>query len=135
MAKTILEAVGEKLAADNLGTLGQTIFLSIMPDTPDVCTAVYEYAGQSPLDTFGASVNIALDRPNIQVMTRAGRNDYVTARDRAVNVRNALARVSNTTLSGIQVLRLAPASAINSIGNDDKDRPLVTITFNVVCVP
>lgn len=135
MANTILEAVGNKLATDGLGTLGTNIFLSIMPDTPDLCTAVYEYAGQSPLDTFGASVNIALDRPNVQVMTRASRNEYVAARDRAVNVRNALAKVSNVNLSGIQVLRIAPASAINHIGLDEKDRPLITITFNVVCVP
>lgn len=80
-------------------------------------------------------MNIALDRPSLQVMTRAGRNDYVTARDKAVSVRNALTKISNTNLSGIQVLRIAPSSAINPIGNDDKDRPLVTISFAVVCVP
>lgn len=135
MANTILEAVGNKLATDGLGTLGTNIFLSLMPDTPDLCTAVYEYSGLTPIDTFGASVNIQLDRPSIQVMTRAGRNDYVAARDRAVNVRNALAKVSNSNLSGIQILRIAPLSAINAIGLDEKDRPLVTVSFTVVCVP
>ena len=135
MANTILEAVGSKLATDGLGTLGTNIFLSLMPDTPDLCTAVYEYSGLTPIDTFGASVNIQLDRPSIQVMTRAGRNDYVAARDRAVNVRNALAKVSNSNLSGIQILRIAPLSAINAIGLDEKDRPLVTVSFTVVCVP
>lgn len=135
MANTILEAIGNKLQTDSLGTLGTNIFLSLMPDTPDLCTAVYEYAGLAPLDTFGASVTVALDRPSIQVMTRAGRNDYVAARDRAVNVRNALAKVSNVSLSGIQVLRIAPTSAINAIGLDSKDRPLVTISFTAVVVP
>jgi len=135
MANTILEAVGSKLVTDGLGTLGTNIFLSLMPDTPDLCTAVYEYSGLSPLDTFGASVTVALDRPSIQVMTRAGRNDYVAARDRAVNVRNSLAKISNQTLSGINILRIAPLSAINSIGLDEKDRPLVTISFTAVVVP
>jgi len=119
VADTILEAIGSKLATDGLGTLGTNIFLSLMPDTPDLCTAVYEYSGLSPLDTFGASVTVALDRPSIQVMTRAGRNDYVAARDRAVNVRNSLAKISNQTLSGINILRIAPLSAINSIGLDE----------------
>lgn len=135
MANTILEAVGNKLATDGLGTLGTNIFLSLMPDTPDVCLTVYEYSGLAPLDTFGASVTVALDRPSIQVMTRATRNDYVTARDKAVDVRNALAKVSNVTLSGINVLRIAPTSAINPIALDDKDRPLVVINFSVVVVP
>ena len=135
MANTILEAIGNKLATDGLGTLGTNLFLSLMPDTPDLCTAVYEYSGLSPLDTFGASVNIALDRPSIQVMTRAARNDYVAARDRAVDVRNSLAKISNQTLSNINILRIAPLSAINSIGLDEKDRPLVTISFTAVVVP
>lgn len=135
MAISILEAIGAKLATDGIGTLATNIFLSLMPDTPDVCVAVYEYAGLSPLDTFGASVTVALDRPAIQVMTRASRNDYVTARDKAVDVRNSLAKISNQTLSGIQVLRIAPTSAINPMGLDDKDRPLVIINFAAVVVP
>lgn len=135
MASTILEAVGSKLQTDGVGTLGSTLFLSLMPDTPDVCVAVYEYEGLVPLDTFGASVTVALDRPQIQVMTRATRNDYVTARDKAVDVRNSLAKISNTNISGIQILRIAPNSAINPIGLDEKDRPLVTITFTAVVVP
>ena len=135
MASTILEAVGAKLQTDGIGTLGTSIFLSLMPDSPDVCIAVYEYAGLPPLDTFGASVTVALDRPQIQVMTRATRNDYVTARDKAVDVRNSLAKISNISLSGITILRIAPSSAVNPIGLDSKDRPLVTISFAAVVVP
>jgi hypothetical protein len=135
VASTILEAIGSKLQTDGIGTLGTNIFLSLMPDTPDVCVAVYEYAGLAPLDTFGASVTVALDRPSIQVMTRASRNDYVTGRDKAVDVRNSLAKISNQSLSGIQILRIAPTSAINSVGLDEKDRPLATISFTAVVVP
>jgi hypothetical protein len=135
LASTILEAIGSKLQTDGIGTLGTNIFLSLMPDTPDVCIAVYEYEGLPPLDTFGASVTVALDRPSIQVMTRASRNDYVTGRDKAVDVRNSLAKISNQSLSGIQILRIAPTSAINSVGLDEKDRPLATISFTAVVVP
>lgn len=135
MANTILEAVGNKLVTDGLGTLGTNIFLSLLPDSPDLCTAVYEYSGLGPLDTFGGSANIQLDRPQIQVITRATRNDYVAARDRAVNARNSLTKISNQSLSGIQILRIAPTSAINAVGLDDKDRPLVTISFTTVVVP
>lgn len=131
---TVLEAIGDYLAAGSVGALGSTIFLGRMPDTPDACVCVYESAGSLPEMTFGSS-GIAIDRPIIQVMCRAGRDDYPAARDKAVAVRDLLSGLTNTTLGSFKVLRVEPSGSVNPIGPDEKDRPLVSVNFNVMVLP
>lgn len=131
---TILEAIGDYLQAQSEGTLGTSIFLGRMPDTPDACVCVYESAGSLPEMTFGAA-GIAIDRPIIQIICRAGRDDYPTARDKATSIRNKLSPLVNTTLSGIKVMRLEPTGSVNPIGPDEKDRPLVSMNFQAMILP
>jgi hypothetical protein len=97
---TILESVGDYLqntgsafgAHATQGTLGTTIFLGTLPETPDACVAVYENAGSSPTFTMGAG-GIQIDYPMLQIICRAGREDYPTARDKAESIRVLLASV------------------------------------------
>lgn len=131
---TVLEAIGDYLQAQGEGTLGTDIFLGRMPDTPDACVGVYEAAGSLPEMTFGSS-GLAIDRPIIQVMCRAGRDDYPTARDKADTIRDLLAGITNTTLGAFTVLRIEPSGSVNPIGPDEKDRPLVSVNFNVMVLP
>ena len=59
---TILESVGDYLqnsassfgAHSSQGTLGTSLFLGTLPETPDACVAVYENSGSSPTFTMGA---------------------------------------------------------------------------------
>ncbi len=131
---SILEAVGDYLVAQGQGTLGTNIFLGRMPDTPDSCVCVYEAAGSLPEMTFG-SVGVAIDRPIVQILCRAGRDDYPTARNKAESIRTLLAGVMNTTLSGIKVMRIEPTGSVNPIGPDEKDRPIVSINFQAMVLP
>lgn len=131
---SILEAVGDYLQAQSQGTLGTSLFLGRMPDTPDVCVCVYEAAGSLPEMTFG-SVGVAIDRPIVQIICRASRDDYPTARNRAESIRTLLAGVVNTTLSGVKVMRIEPTGSVNPIGPDEKDRPLVSINFQAMVLP
>jgi hypothetical protein len=125
---TLLEAVGDYLVANSFGVLGTNLFLAVMPDKPDDMTCVYEATGNIPQFTFGADP-WAIDRPLIQVTCRAPRGDYPVARDRAELIRVLLGKVANQTLSGLHVLRISPQGSVNPIGEDDNQRPVVTVNF------
>ena len=133
---TILESVGDYLqntgsafgAHATQGTLGTTIFLGTLPETPDACVAVYENAGSSPTFTMGTG-GIQIDYPMLQIICRAGREDYPTARDAVEEIRNLLARVTDVTISGVHVLRIEPMGSVNPLGVDPKQRPLLSVNF------
>lgn len=128
---TVLEAVGTYIdTQSNDLALGTNLFLSKMPESPDFCVAVFEYEGLPPIETFG-SAGFVIERPSLQVMVRATREDYVTARDKAVTLRNLIAAISNTTLSNIGILRVTSMGSINPLGVDELERPQVI--FNVDC--
>jgi hypothetical protein len=44
----MLSDIGNYLQAQGIGTLGTNIFLGLMPDQPDNCIALFEYAGSPP---------------------------------------------------------------------------------------
>lgn len=126
-----LEAAGSLLASGGIGTTGVSLFLSVLPDSPDVCVAVFEYAGSPPDDVMGAGVP-PLDRPRLQVMCRAGRDDYPTARDLCQQARTVLGAVSEVSNSGVRLLRIAPAGSVMPLGNDEHGRPVVSCNFEAV---
>ena len=125
---TILESIGDYLVTNSYGTLGTNIFLQVMPETPDACIAVYENSGSSPAFTMGTG-GIVIDYPMIQIVARAAREDYPTARDVAENIRNLLALVTNVTISSINIMRIEPMGSVNFIGVDNKYRPLVSVNY------
>jgi hypothetical protein len=125
---TILESIGDYLVTNSHGTLGTDIFLGTLPESPDACIAVYENAGSSPTFTMGSG-GIVIDYPMIQIICRAGREDYPTARDKAENIRVLLAQVLEQTISNIHVMRIEPMGSINQLGVDPKYRPLISVNF------
>ena len=126
---TVLEAVGDYLDAQTTLTLGTDLFLGILPDQPDVCVAVMEDSGNAPRYGMGPG-GIQIDQPSLQVYSRAARDDYPAARDRADEVRLLLAAVTDLTMSGLRVLRVEPTGSVSPLGVDEEHRPLVTVTFN-----
>jgi hypothetical protein len=131
---TILEAVGDYLASASVGTLGTNLFLAVMPESPDAMVTVYESAGGSPVFTMGAAV-VAIDRPTIQVICRATRGDYPTARDQAESIRQMLGAVVEQTISGITVMRIEPQGSVIPMGEDDNLRPMVSVNFECMVRP
>lgn len=125
---TVLEAIGDHLQTHGAGTLGTNLFLARMPEMPDVCVTVYEYEGAPPAQNFGNSP-YSVERPRIQVVCRASREDYPTARDAAVAIRDLLASLTDVTISGIKILRVAPLGSILPLGFDSQDRPMVATNF------
>lgn len=128
---SVLEAVGTYIDTNSGDlTIGTNLFLSKMPNSPDFCVAVYEYSGIAPIETFGATP-FEIDRPSVQVVVRATRDDYVTARDKAITLRTLICGLTNVSVSGVTVLRVKSAGSVLPLGVDDLDRPRVS--FNVDC--
>jgi hypothetical protein len=131
---TILEAVGDYLVTGGHGTLGTSLFLGTMPDTPDVMIAVYESSGSSPQFTMGSAA-FAFESPSLQVICRASLSDYPAARDKAATVSGYLGALANVTISGINIMRVAPQGSILPMGEDQNRRPLVSVNFSCMVRP
>lgn len=131
---TILEAVGDYLQAQGQGTLGATLFLGVMPESPDACVCVYEGPGLSPMETMGAGA-FAVDQPGLQVISRGVRGDYPGARDKARAVRLLLAAVIETSLSGLHVMRISADGSLLPMGEDQNGRPMISMNFSCVVRP
>lgn len=126
----ILEALADKLVSASVGSLATNIFIGLLPDQPDKCLALYEYAGEEPREVFrneAASIEV----PTVVVMARGARNDYPTARDFAADARDALCAIVDETISSVRFLRVKETSSINYVNSDDNDRPRFTVTFTV----
>jgi hypothetical protein len=124
----ILEALGDYLQTNSVGTLGTNIFLGKMPASPDYCVTLYEYEGMAPKESFGGNP-YDIDMPRIQVVVRAARDDYPTARDGVNTIRGLLADLTDITISSTRVLRVASLGAFIPLGLDDKDRPRIAANF------
>lgn len=127
----MLEALAARLQSDGVATLATDLFLGMMPNSPDECLALYEYAGESPLEVL-IDNTATLERPSVQVMSRAGRNDYPTARALIVSARDSLTAIVNETISGSTFLRVHALSSINALGVDENERPRFTLSVQVV---
>lgn len=124
----LLDALAAQLATDGVGTVGTTIFTGYMPDAPDACVSILEGRGAGPEHVFGSSV-VAIERPSIRVVCRAGRNDYPAARAKAIAVRASLGAIRNVTISSIVFHSVQPSSDPYPLGLDDKERARFGVDF------
>lgn len=127
----MLEGLAARLQSASVATSGTDLFIGIMPNSPDLCVALYEYSGTSPLEVMVDDA-ATLERPSVQVMTRGPRNDYPAARDLMVSVRDTLTAITNETISGVTFLRVAQISSINALGVDENERPRFTLSLQIV---
>lgn len=127
----MLPELASKLVSASVGVLAQDIFLGIIPDKPDLCIALYEFSSLSPVETL-SNMDKTLERPGVQVLVRGARNDYVSARNKIISIRNILTNITDETISGVRFLRVSADSAINAVGMDDNERPKFTLTLSVV---
>ena len=88
----LLDDIGDYLSSGGIGTVGLTVFKSLLPDSPDACVAIFETGGFPSLHTMSAS-SPAAENPTFQVVCRAG--NYEEARLLAKDVDILLNGVRN----------------------------------------
>lgn len=124
----MLEALAERLRTASVAFPATDLFIGLMPDQPDRCVAIYEYAGASPLEVM-VDEQATIERPSVQIIVRAGRNDYPTARALAASVQAALVDIVDEEIQGQRFLRVHALSSVNANGTDENDRPIFTLAL------
>lgn len=126
----VLDALAAKLVAAGQGTLATNIFLSRMPDTPDVCVTLVESLGPDGGQTFGAGIS-AYSVVRVRALCRAAKNDYPAARAKASAVRGVLGAIRTETISGDSILCVMATGDVYPVGRDGDDRPVIGADFTV----
>jgi hypothetical protein len=107
--------------------LGTNLFLSLMPESPDNCMAVYENSGAPPLYTFGAT---RLVRPEMQIYVR--NTSYEQGRSDCQEVFEIFVDLTETTVNDKVYHRVEPNGSPGLISRDDNGRCLFSMNFAVV---
>lgn len=131
---SVLEALGSFAQSAGAGTLGVNLFVSRLPDKPDVAIALHEYSGGPPIEVFGPQ-GISLHRVRIQVTGRGARDDYPQVRDAVLTLYEQMAAITGITQNGFVILRVKPLGYPGLIGYDDKNRFRIVFNTEVIVEP
>lgn len=128
----LLDDIGAHLASE-VGslTLGTNLFLSRLPDDPDTCVGVFEYGGDSPIETMNGTAVPIVEQPRVQIVTRA--SGYSSARTLSISIWTALESLVNDSslASGDTYLRFAAIQSPFPLERDSADRVLIAQNFRV----
>lgn len=129
----LLDELATYLAAQGLGlTVGTNLYKSDLPPTPDACVALLETGGLPAAHTMSGGAGSAVyERPTVQVICRAGAQDYATARATAQDVHDALDGLSDTDLSGVRYISIRAIQPPFELGLDERARPLVGLNVQI----
>lgn len=105
------------------------IFIGKRPDLPDSCITIYQHGGGTPNPKW------LVDYPSVQVMVRGGLNGYQAAYAKAVVIKNTLLGLPSQDLNGDRWVAVNMVGDINSIGQDEKQRPMFSLNFRLIIEP
>ena len=120
----MLREIGTYLQSQGIGTLGTDLFLGLMPDQPDNCVVLFEYAGSPP------DLHWSGEYPGLQVQVRS--TSYPTARRMIGNIVNILHGMSEQKLSGIRFLLIQAQGNPEVLKRDDKGRVVLFVNFRII---
>lgn len=122
----LLPEIGAYLAANSIGTVGTTIFYGQMPETPDDCVTLFEYAGEPPEDTHDAQ---HYEKPGLQVLVRD--TSYSDARTKIASISALLHTLANTSLTGTKYLYIRAVQSPFVLERDSSNRVVMAQNFIV----
>jgi len=125
----VLGDLATKVAALISYTEGTNIFLGTLPPTPDVCAAVYETGGTSPVYALGQAAPI-FHNAGAQFVFRGGPSDYAGPRAVAKTAFDGLTALQNVDLTGVRYYFFSPQQNPFPMGPDENGR--VRIAFNML---
>jgi len=120
----VLAAISAYLATKNVGTVGTDIFLGLLPDQPDNCTALFEYAGSPP------DLHWNGEYPGLQVRVR--NKSYAAARTKIGEIMKLLHGLHETQLSGTRYLLIKARGSPEVLKRDASNRIEWFVNFEVM---
>jgi len=109
-----------------VGTFGTDLFISKEPDSPDSCITIYDTGS-----TGESQAGYSYDYPTIMIRIRGTRMGYAAAWALAEDVKDALHSLANETWNGTRYVGIWCMGEPNSLGYDDKQRPILTLNFRI----
>ena len=120
----MLSNIGNYLQVQGIGTLGTNIFLGMIPDKPDNCIALFEYAGSPP------DLHWNGEYPGLQVRVR--NKSYAAARTKIGEVMAALHGLHEQTLSGTRYLLIRARGSPEILKRDNNNRVELFVNFEII---
>lgn len=130
----VIEDLCVYIAANTTFVEGDNLWGGRLPPSPDTVICLFEPLGfEPPTETFGASGNFGWERPQVQVISRAAKNDYPTARDNSEIIYKVLRSVyeATTGINGTKYHMIIPRSTPYFQGEDDNSRLMISFTCDV----
>ena len=120
----MLTEIGAYLATKSIGTVGTDIFLGLMPDQPDNCIALFEYAGSPP------DLHWAGEYPGLQVRVR--NKSYAAGRAKIEEVVTELHGAHELTLNGTRYLLIKARGSPEVLKRDNNNRVELFVNFEII---
>jgi hypothetical protein len=124
----MLAEIAAYLVTNGIGTIGTDIFVAEVPDTPNLCVMLFEYAG-SPSDHTLDSTRVT--NPGLQVRVRGERNQYIAGREKCESVAALLDGLCNTTIGTHFYYSIFAAQEPSFLGLAENNRPEWVQNFRV----
>lgn len=122
------EDIKDKLVSSQAGlglTFGTDLFISEMPDEPDICYCLYDTGGVDP------QANYEYDMVHLQVRARGGKGGYRAAWLAIKDIRDELHGTYGETWNGTRYIGIWCMGDILFAGYDKNGRPLLTVNFRI----
>ncbi len=120
----MLKEIGTYLQSQGIGTLGTDLFLGLMPDQPDNCIALFEYAGSPP------DLHWNGEYPGLQVRVR--NKSYGTGREKIQRIYELLHGLHNQILSGTRYLLIKARGSPEVLKRDTNNRIELFVNFEIM---
>ena len=112
------------LKNQGVGTPGTDMFLGLMPDQPDNCIALFEYAGSPP------DLHWNGEYPGLQVRVR--NKSYAAARTKIGEAMTALHGLHEQTLSDTRYLLIKARGSPEILKRDANNRVELFVNFEII---
>jgi hypothetical protein len=120
----LLDDIATYLQSQGVGAVGTDLFNGSLPDEPDNCVALFEYAGSPP------DLHWNGEYPGLQVRVR--NTSYPAARAKIETVITKLHGLTETMLSDTRYLLIRANQSPESLGQDASNRVELVVNFSII---
>ena len=120
----MIHIIGAYLSEEGHGTVGQDIFFGMMPDKPDECFSLFEYAGSPP------DLHWNGEYPGLQIRTRG--KTYQAGKNKAKEISKTLHGLNEITLEGVRFLLFKAKGSPEVLKRDESGRTEWIVNFDII---
>jgi hypothetical protein len=105
-------------------TFGTNLFISLLPETPVLATAIFDTSGMTPDPTNNRN-------PSVQILVRGKVGGYETAWAKMEAIMAELHALANTTINNTLYILIWKLTEPFHVGNDTQGRPIFSCNLRI----